>query len=298
VKEIVVLSGKGGTGKTSLAATFASMMSSVVIVDCDVDASNLHLLLNPAVRQSHDFRGGAKAQIDASICNGCGACLAACRFEAIRLNGSASVRLMRCEGCGVCIRRCPVDAISLQRHICGQWFISQTRFGAMIHAYLQPGEENSGKLVSVLRQSAKRLARQQGASWILADGPPGTGCPAISSLTGADYTVMIAEPSLSGFADLRRALGVADHFRIPAGIVINKADINAQIAARIEAFALESGRDFLGRIDYDPAFVRSQLNGVPVLEAASEDLRTRLQNIWRAIQDAVRKHSLPLAVLP
>lgn len=298
MKEIVVLSGKGGTGKTSLTAAFAVMMRNAVIVDCDVDASNLYLLLNPLVRQSYDFRGSAKAQVDAAICNGCGACMAACRFGAIHLNGCAFINPMRCEGCGVCARQCPLNAISLERHVCGRWFISSTRYGSMIHAFLEPGEENSGKLVSVLRQSARKLARQQGASWILADGPPGTGCPAISSLTGADYTVMIAEPSLSGFADLQRALKLAGHFGIPTGIVINKADINAEITARIEAFALESGCAVLGRIDYDPVFVHSQLKAVPVVDVAGNELRSRLERLWRAIEDAVHERSSPLATIP
>ena len=234
MKEIVVLSGKGGTGKTSLTAVFASLMSKAVLVDCDVDAANLHLLLNPLVEERHDFVGAAKARVDTTACNGCGLCIEGCRFEAIRLNGIAAVDPLHCEGCGICARICPVGAVSLESRVCGQWFLSRTRNGPMFHARLAPGQDNSGKLVSTLRQSARTLDNQIGADWILVDGPPGAGCPVISSLTGSDYVVMVTEPTLSGSSDLQRAVAVADHFPVPTGIIINKADINPEIAGRIE----------------------------------------------------------------
>jgi MinD superfamily P-loop ATPase len=297
VKEIVVLSGKGGTGKTSLTAVFASLMSRAVLVDCDVDAANLHLLLNPLVEERHDFVGGAKARVDTTACDGCGLCIEGCRFEAIRLNGIAAVDPLHCEGCGICARICPVGAVSLESRVCGQWFLSRTRNGPMFHARLAPGQDNSGKLVSTLRQSARTLANQNGAAWILVDGPPGAGCPVISSLTGADYVVMVTEPTLSGSSDLRRAVAVADHFRVPTGIIINKADINPEIASRIEEYAAATGRDVLGRICYDPAFTRAQLSGSSVLQAASADLRLSLESAWRAVERAVQKERSPFAVI-
>jgi MinD superfamily P-loop ATPase len=272
-------------------------MGMPVLVDCDVDAANLHLLLNPLVEERHDFVGGAKARVDTATCNGCGLCADGCRFEAIRLNGIAAVDPLHCEGCGVCARTCPVGAISLEPHVCGQWFLSRTRNGPMLHARLAPGQDNSGKLVSTLRQSARTLASQNGASWILVDRPPGAGCPVISSLTGADYVVMVTEPTLSGFSDLQRTVAVADHFRVPTGIIINKADINADVAGRIEEYAATTGRDVLGRIGYDPAFTRAQLSGSSVLGSATAVLRRRLEGVWRAVERAILKERSPFALI-
>jgi MinD superfamily P-loop ATPase len=297
VKEIVVLSGKGGTGKTSLTAAFASMLGRLVLVDCDVDAANLHLLLHPLVEERYDFVGGAKARVDTTTCIGCGLCAEVCRFSAIRLDGSAAVDPLHCEGCGVCARTCPVGAISLEPRVCGQWFLSRTRNGPMLHARLDPGQENSGKLVSTLRQSARALASQNGAAWILVDGPPGTGCPVISSLTGADYVVMVTEPTLSGYSDLQRAVAVADHFRVPTGIIINKADINPDVAGRIEEYAATTDRDVLGRIGYDPAFTRAQLSGSSVLDTATALLRGRLEIAWHAVERAIQKERSPFDVI-
>jgi MinD superfamily P-loop ATPase len=273
------------------------MMSKPVIVDCDVDAANLHLLLNPLVEERHDFAGGAKARVDATACNGCGLCVDGCRFDALRLDGVAIVEPLHCEGCGVCAWRCPLDAISLEAQICGEWFLSRTPNGPMLHARLVPGQDNSGMLVSVLRHSARTLAVQNGASWILVDGPPGAGCPVISSLTGADYVVMVTEPTLSGYSDLQRAVAVADHFRVPTGIVINKADINPEIAGRIEEYGATRARDVLGRIDSDPAFTAAQLTGGSVLEAATPALRRQLTGVWRSIECAVQNKRCPLAVI-
>lgn len=297
MKEIIVLSGKGGTGKTSLTAAFASMLDEPVLVDCDVDAANLHILLNPAVQEPHDFIGGAKARIDPAYCSSCGLCAEACRFEAIQMGDGAKVNPVRCEGCGVCLLVCPANAVVLEPHLCGQWFVSSTQIGAMVHARLKPGDENSGRLVSILRQAARALAAQKAASWILLDGPPGAGCPVISSLTGADYALLVTEPTLSGFEDLRRVAAVAGHFGIPTGIIINKADINPDVASRIEEYGTATGSDNLGRVNYDPAFTKAQMEGLPVLSFASPALRNSLVNAWRAAECAILKERSPLAVL-
>jgi MinD superfamily P-loop ATPase len=295
MKEIVVLSGKGGTGKTSITAVFASLMREAVLVDCDVDAANLHLLFAPQIEERHAFLAGAKALVKAADCNGCGACAGACRFEAIWMDAVAAVNPLRCEGCGVCVRTCPGQAISLAPQFCGEWYLSHTRSGPMFHARLAPGQENSGKLVSILRQNARTAANENGSAWILVDGPPGTGCPAISSLTGADYVVMVTEPTLSGFTDLQRAVAVTDHFQVPTGIVINKADINHDIAGRIEEYSTVTGRDILGRIGYDPAFTRAQRSASSVLDTASAPLCEALESAWRAVERAVRRERSPLA---
>lgn len=297
MKEVVILSGKGGTGKTSLTAVFASLMRDAVLADCDVDAANLHLLLKPEVEERHDFLGGAKARVDSVACNCCGLCNEACRFAAIRLNGVAAVDPLHCEGCGLCARSCPVGAISIEPQVTGQWFLSRTPNGPMFHARLSPGQDNSGKLVSTLRQAARTLASQNGAAWILVDGPPGSGCPVISSLTGADYVVLVTEPTLSGYSDLQRAAAVADHFRVPTGILINKADINAEVAGRIEEYAATGGRDILGRIAYDPAFTKAQRLGTSILDSASAVLRVSLERAWGAVEGAARKERSPWAII-
>jgi MinD superfamily P-loop ATPase len=297
MKEIVVLSGKGGTGKTSLTAVFSALMSRSVLVDCDVDAANLHLLLHPEIEERHEFIAGAKAQVDTSACQGCDVCSEVCRFDAIRGGRPVRVDSLRCEGCGVCVRVCPTGAISLIAQTCGEWFRSRTGGGTLFHARLIPGQDNSGRLVATLRQAARTHAASIGADWILVDGPPGAGCPVISSLTGADYVVLVTEPTVSGFSDLERAAAVADHFRVPTGIIINKADINSEVTGRIEEYAVASRRDVLGRIAYDSAFTKAQRAGAVVLEAAPARLRESLENVWGAVKRSVRKGLSPLAVV-
>jgi MinD superfamily P-loop ATPase len=297
MKEIVVLSGKGGTGKTSITAVFAALMDGAVLVDCDVDAANLHLLLDPVVEETHDFIAGAKAQIDPGRCGGCGVCVNSCRAEAIRLDGVATVDRLRCEGCGVCAHLCPSGAVTLEARVGGQWFIARTANGPLLHARLAPGLDNSGKLVSTLRHAGRARAEREGARWLLVDGPPGSGCPVISSLTGADYVVLVTEPTVSGYSDLQRAAAIADHFRVPTGVLINKVDLNPTLAARIEDYAAATRRDLLGRIAYDAAFTQAQRAGVPVLDYAPVALRSSLEGAWRAVAHAVLQGQPPLPVL-
>ena len=223
MKQIVILSGKGGTGKTTVAASFAALSKNAVFADCDVDASNLHLLLNPEIIETIDFKGLELATIDSEKCIRCELCVENCRFDAIK---DFSIDPVHCEGCGVCEFVCPNDAIIMVERVCGHAYISNTRFGPMSHARLDPGMENSGKLVSLVRRNAKRLAENGGQDLILVDGPPGIGCPAIASLAEIDYGLLVIEPTLSGIHDLKRALLLLEHFSVEPLVCINKYDLN------------------------------------------------------------------------
>ncbi len=272
VKEIVVISGKGGTGKTSLVAAFAVLAQRAVIADCDVDAADLHLILSPDVREKNEFRSGQEAMIRAADCIGCGACLAWCRFDAIRMNGQGagetafSVDPIACEGCGVCARFCPAKAIDLSERRCGEWTVSETRCGPMIHARLGVATENSGKLVSLVRREARRVAAEQNRSLILVDGPPGIGCPVIASLTGADHVLVATEPTLSGKHDLERVQDLTLHFGIPTAVSVNKWDLSPEMTQRIEDKARRTGARVLGRVRYDAGVTRAQMQARAVVE--------------------------------
>lgn len=288
MEELVVISGKGGTGKTSLAASFAVLAGGAVLADCDVDASDLHLVLAPRVLGRHDFRSGHEAVIRAADCTGCGECQTHCRFGAVRRSedGGAGATYaidgLSCEGCGVCVRFCPVQAIDFPERLCGEWMISETRCGPMVHARLGAGGENSGKLVSVVRREARRLAEEQGRGLVLIDGPPGIGCPVIASLTGATRVLAVTEPTLSGEHDLERVLRLTRHFGIPTLVCVNKWDIHEAAAERIERMARQAGADCAGRIRYDPAFTTAQVFARAVVETeapVAEDVR----RVWRAL---------------
>jgi MinD superfamily P-loop ATPase len=274
MKEIVVISGKGGTGKTSLTAAFASLAQNAVLADCDVDAADLHLILKPDVQESHDFSGGKLARIRADKCIGCGECERVCRFEAVSLSGpgndlvakTCTVDPVACEGCGVCVQFCPVDAIDFENAINGQWFLSDTRFGPMVHAQLGTGEENSGKLVSLIRKQARQIADNQARDLLIVDGSPGIGCPVIASITGADLVLVVTEPTLSGRHDLDRVAQLTAHFHIPTAVCINKWDINPDVTETIEADIREKGLVLAGKIDYDPAVTYAQVAEQTLIE--------------------------------
>ena len=285
MKELVVISGKGGTGKTSLTASFALLAHRPVIADCDVDAADLHLLLSPRVSERHEFRSGHEAVIRQSDCIGCGVCLDYCRFEAIRMNGqgvgeaSFTVAPLSCEGCGTCVRFCPTGGIDFPERVCGEWMVSETRCGPMVHARLGVAAENSGKLVSTVRREARRIAEEKGHSLVLVDGPPGIGCPVIASVTGSSLVLAVTEPTVSGEHDLERVLSLARHFAIPAAVCVNKWDLNAEMTERIENTACQAGARAVGRVRYDRAVTLSQMQERAVVETdgpAAEDIR----HIW------------------
>ena len=285
MKELVIISGKGGTGKTSITASFAKLANRPVLADCDVDAADLHLLLAPEVRERHVFLSGHLAQIRQEDCTLCGICEPLCRYGAISIDADDEtfrIDPTACEGCGVCIHACPVDAIDFPERVCGEWMISQTACGPMVHARLGVAAENSGKLVSTVRREARRIAEEQGHPFVIVDGPPGIGCSVIASITGATHVLLVTEPSVSGEHDLKRVLALARHFGIPASVCINKWDINPTMTERIEALADESSAALAGRVRYDPAVTRAQIMAKTVIETdcpSAEDIRQVWQNL-------------------
>ncbi|MDX9710821.1 MAG: ATP-binding protein [Trichloromonas sp.] len=282
MKELVIISGKGGTGKTSVTASFAVLAEKAVLADCDVDAADLHLVLKPDVRERHDFRSGHEAVIRAADCTGCGVCLDLCRFDAVRRHDTEAgsrcvIDPVACEGCGVCVRFCPTQAIDFPERLCGEWMVSDTRCGPMVHARLGVAAENSGKLVATVRQEARRIAEEQGRNLVIVDGPPGIGCPVIASLSGAAQVLVVTEPTVSGEHDLARVLKLAAHFGIPAAICVNKWDLNPEMTERIEKQARTLGATVAGRIRYDRAVTQAQIKERAVVETdapCAEDIRT------------------------
>ncbi len=288
-QELVILSGKGGTGKTSVAASLAVLAREAVVADCDVDAADLHLVLSPAVRERHEFRAGHEAVVRPELCLRCGSCRAHCRFDAVRApragNGETAYAVdpLACEGCGVCARLCPEKAIEMRERVCGEWMVSDTRCGPLVHARLAPAAENSGKLVATVRREARRLAEATGRPLVLVDGPPGIGCPVIASVTGADRLLLVTEPTVSGEHDLLRVLALARHFGVPAAVCVNKWDLNRAATERIEAAARGAGATVAGRIRYDQGVTSAQIEARAVVETgapAGEDIRELWAAIW------------------
>ncbi len=285
MREIVVISGKGGTGKTSLVASFAVLADRPVIADCDVDAADLHLVLSPRIRERHDFCSGHEAVIRQDDCIGCGACLAHCRFEAVKMNGKAageavfSIDSVSCEGCGVCVRFCPLQAIDFPERLCGNWMISETRAGPMVHARLGVAAENSGKLVSLVRREARRIAEEENHPLVIVDGPPGISCPVIASVTGASLVLVVTEPTVSGEHDLERVLSLTRHFGMPAAVCVNKWDLNPEMTDRIEGNARRAEAWIVGRVRYDRSVTLAQMQGQAVVETDAPSVED-VQHIW------------------
>ena len=285
MKQITIISGKGGTGKTTLVASFAALAENTVIADCDVDAPDLHLLLHPEIVKREEFKGLNVAAMDKAKCTECGICEAACRFKAISDTGSGyEVNPTRCEGCGVCVFVCDQDAIILTERISGYAFISKTKYGTMAHAQLNIAEEASGKLVTVVRNNAQRVAEEEGSELILIDGSPGIGCPVIASLTGVDLALVITEPTMSGLHDLERILDVTRHFGITSVVCINKYDINEANSRRITEFCQERGVTIVRNIPYDPVVTEAMVAAMPVVEFSDGAVSDAIKEIWVSIR--------------
>ena len=284
MKQIVVISGKGGTGKTVITAAFAALAKNKIMADCDVDAADLHLLLAPKIKQGHTFRSGKTAKIDRKLCQQCGQCISVCRFNAV--NDDFIVDPVSCEGCGFCSFVCPAQAIKMQENESGEWFISDTRFGPLVHAKLGIAEENSGKLVTLVRQQAKELAEKQNCDWVIVDGAPGIGCPVIASLSGIDCALVVTEPSLSGLHDADRVIKVARHFKIQVKLVINKYDLNKEITQRIQRYAQENNIPVIAKVSFNRSFVKAVVEGKTIMEYPDRKAQAETRKIWDNLQRA------------
>ena len=285
--ELLILSGKGGTGKTTVTGSFAHLAEHPIIVDCDVDASDLHLLLNPSIQEEHPFISGQKAVVETNLCTGCGTCEELCQFNAISLDEKATINPMNCEGCSVCAHFCPEAAIELRENHCGEWYISNTAYSTMVHSQLFAGEENSGKLVSFIKQQALETARQEGAKLILIDGAPGIGCPVIASISGCDTILAVTEPSLSGWHDLERILDLAEHFKTVCHVCINKYDLNHDLADTITANCKKRNTAVIGMIPFDPQVVSCQIKGIPVVKSPDSPAGLAITDIWKTLIEKI-----------
>lgn len=292
MKEIVVISGKGGTGKTSIVASFALLSQNTVIADCDVDAANLHLVLNPKIQITETFSGGKIAEIIPERCTNCGECEKFCRFDAILEKGDGGITNyivdpVSCEGCGVCVAVCPTEAISFEPKENGKLFVSETKYGPMVHARLGIAEVNSGKLVSLVRRQAKIIAEDNNHDLIIVDGPPGVGCPVISSITGADAVLIVTEPTISGIHDMERVAQLTAHFGIMTYVCINKYDINREVTRRIEDKATSLEIPLLDKIHYDPVITEAQIQAAPVVEYCQNGVSKEITALWGSLYRSI-----------
>jgi MinD superfamily P-loop ATPase len=279
LKQITILSGKGGTGKTTITAAFAVLAREAVVADCDVDAPDLHMLLHPEILETREFRGSKMAVINESKCIRCGICREKCRFDAITQD--LTVDPFSCEGCGVCAIVCPVNAVTLTERISGYAYISKIKYGFMAHALLNPGESNSGKLVTVVRQNAKLLAEREKAGLVIIDGPPGIGCPVIASVTGVDAGLVVTEPTMSGIHDLERAIQLLRHFNVRPFVCVNMYDINEDNTNKISRFCKENSVEVIGKIPFNPVVTEAMVNGKSVMEYSPEcDVAKDIATMW------------------
>jgi len=283
MKELVVISGKGGTGKTSITASLAALAKNKIMVDCDVDAADLHLILNPEIEIKTDFYGGKGAEIDQELCTKCGKCKEVCRFEAITNN--FIIDEIKCEGCGVCYHFCPSEAIKFEEKLSGEWYESNTRFGKLIHAKLGIAEENSGKLVTKIRNHARVVAYKNNCNLIIVDGSPGIGCPVIASISGANLVLIVTEPTLSGIHDSQRVFELTKHFRIPACMCINKFDINLDLTEKIEEFCKENNIEVVGKIPYSKEFTEAMIKELTLIEYSEGEVSKEIKNMWEKLEN-------------
>ena len=289
MKQLTILSGKGGTGKTTLTASFAALAKNVVIADCDVDAPDLHLLLHPEVIETQEFSGSKIAIIDREKCLECSICRQKCRFDAI--TESLRIDPVACEGCGVCTAVCPVSAVSISERNSGYAYISKTKYGFMSHALLNPSEGNSGKLVTLVRQNAKILAKRENSNLIIIDGPPGIGCPVIASVTGVDIGLVVTEPTMSGIHDLKRALKLIQHFDVMPYVCINMYDINIDNTEKITSFCREHSVEVIGRIPFDAAVTEAMVNGKTIVEYMPEGFAAKeIESVWEKISASISEN--------
>ncbi|MBD3272552.1 MAG: P-loop NTPase [Elusimicrobia bacterium] len=281
MKQITIISGKGGTGKTVITASFAALADHAVFADCDVDAANLHLILQPTIKEQHEFKSGMTAYIDSHRCTRCGKCLSCCRFDAIQPD--YMIDAVACEGCAFCSFICPVGAITMKENISGEWFVSDTRFGPLVHAHLGVAEENSGKLVSQVRTKAQEIAEQKKSDLVIIDGAPGIGCPVIASISGIDLAIVVTEPTLSGLHDAQRVIRVAQHFNVPVQIVVNKFDLNKSIFKKIQKYCRDNHIEILGGLPFDESVVHATVQGKTIIEHGSPLIAQSLRNVWDKI---------------
>lgn len=290
MKQMTVLSGKGGTGKTTITASFSVLAKNVVMADCDVDAPDLHMLLHPQIIETNEFKCSKSAVIDEAACTKCGLCRENCRFDAVTKD--FEVDPFACEGCGVCTVVCPANAITLTERISGHAYISKTKYGFMSHAMLTPGESNSGKLVTLVRQNAKIIAEKEKCDFIIIDGSPGIGCPVIASVTGVDTGLIVAEPTMSGIHDLKRALQLLEHFRVTPIVCINMYDINEENTERIVQFCKENRIDVVGRIPFNQVVTEAMVNGQPiVVYSPKSDVAKEIKQMWERVLSALKRGS-------
>jgi len=286
MKEIVIISGKGGTGKTVITASIAALAKNKVMGDCDVDASNLYLLLHPEMKEKNDFYAGIIPSIDLEKCTNYGRCQEVCRFDAIKIiKGQTVIDLVSCEGCGLCALICPVQAIQMKENHCGEWYISETKYGPLVHARLGIAEENSGKLVTLVRQNAQTIAKKNNLELIIIDGPPGIGCPLIATLSGANLAVVVTEPTLSGLHDLKRAVKVTQHFGVKTVVIINKYDINLENSVKIEDWCQKNNVRIIGKIHFDNVITEALVKGLPVVEYTDNKVTKEIKSIWQRLRE-------------
>lgn len=287
-QELVVISGKGGTGKTSIVAAFAALADAALLADCDVDAADLHLVMQPELGEPHKFSGRQQAIIDPDACTACGQCAEVCRFAAVLVSADDdyTVDSIACEGCGLCLHVCPSDAIRMEPVYNGVWRVSQARFGPLVHASLGVAEDNSGKLVTLVRNEARREAIERGLPLVIVDGAPGIGCPVIASLSGATMVLAVTEPTVSGRHDLDRVLQVVRQFRLPFAVCVNKADLDPDMTARIREEAEAGGAVFVATVDYDPAVTRAQVQGMDVITYGGRAAE-QITDVWRRVSAAL-----------
>jgi len=293
MKQLVILSGKGGTGKTTVTAALAHLAAQdyrVVLADADVDAANLGLVLAPVAAETHDFTGGRIAVVDPAVCVACGRCTEVCRFDAVWAGGTYRVDPLACEGCAACVYECPTGAIAMQPQRAGQWFVAATRYGPLYHAHLFAGQENSGKLVTLVKQMARLRGFDDEADLLLVDGPPGIGCPVIAALSGADLALIVTEPTVSGAHDLERALRLTTHFNIPAAVLLNKADLSPVQAEAIAAYCVVNAIPLVGRLPYDPVVTEAMVRGEPVTMTPGP-VADALREAWDAIKARITNNN-------